>query len=628
MSDAPTFSGGEAPRTPAPLRASIIIPTFNRRDILNVLMAYLVKQTVPLREWELVIVDDGSTDDTLPMLQGWQTRYPDLRLLYHWQQNQGPGKARNEGIRLAGAEIVCVLDSDAMPAPDWLEEILKGYDNPLLAGVGGRIHTHQSRGIINEYNLYKKFNEVPGGFGGSEITFLMTGSMSHRRDVLLAVGGFNQNYPHFGDDNELGERVRLLGYHYAYNPKSEADHHHRDTFESLLRRFYWLGHGCFDNEMDMASRLTNRSTHRFFLWITRGMFLKNVLALMGALPRRLKEKSLPVSRRVVFWAIDVVVEVAIWMGVAHFYLGKFLFTPWEKSLYPWVYYTQLGAAEHPCPVCESQHWTRTFFTEPRDPAVQIIHRQARCNGCGHLFLQPLLEAPKPAVPLQSCVPRQKRTAFATAFLPGHTQTSVLGADDGFTGWLTTQPVEVTGPGHRQPVDVMFQWGEISDTAVMTEASLLAHLARLGEGLRPGGRLVFECLNGGGLFRRWAGPGGCWRLPQCSEWLSAANMETTLSRAGFVLEKMDSVTEPGALRVLWRNLWQRLFSPGANPPLLGQLRRLFNQRPPQPPVAEDQEMPSPTPAAGPISELLFGLLARWLDTAMQGDRLLVAARKKG
>lgn len=627
MSDAPTFSAGEVPRTPAPLRASVIIPTFNRRDILNELMGYLVKQTVPLSQWELVIVDDGSTDDTLAMLQGWQARYPDLRLLYHWQQNQGPGKARNEGVRLAGAEIVCVLDSDAMPAPDWLEEILKGYDDPLLAGVGGRIHTHQSRGIINEYNLHKKFNEVPGGYGGGEITFLMTGSMSHRRDVLLAVGGFNENYPHFGDDNELGERVRLLGYHYAYNPDSEADHHHRDTFESLLRRFYWLGHGCFDNEMDMASRLTNRSTHRFFLWITRGMFLKNVLALLGALPRRLRESSLPASRRVVFWGIDVIVEVAVWMGVAHFYLGKFLFTPWDKSLYPRVYYRQLGAVERPCPMCGSQRWRRTFFTEPPDPSVRVIHRQARCEDCDHLFLQPVLSAEKPAAPLESGVPLKNRIAFASALLPGHALVRVLGAAGGFVDWLGTQPVEVAAPENNGPVDLLFQWGEISDTAVMGEDSLLAHLIRAGEGLRPGGRLVFECLNGGGLFRRWAGPGGCWRLPQCREWLSAAGLEAALSRAGFVLEKMDSVTEPGALQVVWGNLWRRAFSPGANPPLLGQLRRLFSQRPAQPPVAEDQEILSSTPAAGPVSELVFGLLARWLDVAMQGDRLLVVARRK-
>lgn len=94
---------------------SIIIPTYNRAHTISRPVDSILAQTFP--DWELIVIDDGSTDDTRTVVEG----YKDERIRYVWQENQERSAARNHGIRLAKGEWICFQDSDDEYLPEHLE---------------------------------------------------------------------------------------------------------------------------------------------------------------------------------------------------------------------------------------------------------------------------------------------------------------------------------------------------------------------------------------------------------------------------------------------------------------------------------------------------------------------------
>jgi glycosyltransferase involved in cell wall biosynthesis len=102
---------------------SIIIPTYNRAHTIRRPLDSILAQT--FTDWELIIVDDGSTDDTQSVVDS----YHDVRISYVWQENQERSAARNHGIRLAKGEWICFLDSDDEYLPEHLQILFDGIQN-------------------------------------------------------------------------------------------------------------------------------------------------------------------------------------------------------------------------------------------------------------------------------------------------------------------------------------------------------------------------------------------------------------------------------------------------------------------------------------------------------------------
>src|SRR3954471_18639687 len=107
-------------------RISVVLPTFNRRARLERVLAGLERQSVDPSCFEVVVVDDGSTDDT----EAWLGRQAQRRFAVNAkrQANAGPAKARNTGIAAAQGEFVLFLDDDVEPTPDLVAEHLRCHD--------------------------------------------------------------------------------------------------------------------------------------------------------------------------------------------------------------------------------------------------------------------------------------------------------------------------------------------------------------------------------------------------------------------------------------------------------------------------------------------------------------------
>ena len=103
---------------------SVVIPAYNQKERLRLVLCGLEQQTLSAERFEILVIDDGSTDGTGQMLNG--LNLPNLRFLVQ-TSNQGRNRARNRGIVAAKGELVVFLDGDALPAPDLLERYLEGY---------------------------------------------------------------------------------------------------------------------------------------------------------------------------------------------------------------------------------------------------------------------------------------------------------------------------------------------------------------------------------------------------------------------------------------------------------------------------------------------------------------------
>lgn len=244
---------------------SIIIPTHNRRDILRRCLAAATSQDYP--NFEVIVVDDGSTDGTGEMVR---REFPAVRYIRQ-EPNRGPAAARNRGIEAASGEIIAFTDDDCLLPPDFLSRLANGYRRyPEVAGVGGYLEAPDALLQTNPFARYEAYvthqvyhagpEEYLGGF---ECPAGGTNSMSYRKAVLLEVGGFDESFPYAaGEDADLKWRVVQRGYRLLYIPV-KVIHLQPYTFRSFWYQHMRLGRGAVHFEQKYLGRPP--STARLFL---------------------------------------------------------------------------------------------------------------------------------------------------------------------------------------------------------------------------------------------------------------------------------------------------------------------------------------------------------------------------
>lgn len=202
------------------MKFSVVIPTFNRGSILRQTLAALITQDYS--DYEVIVVDDGSTDGTREMVM---REFPSVRYLR--QANRGPAAARNVGIQAASGVIVAFTDDDCLPPADWLTRLADGYArHPEVVGVGGYSEApvdlleHNILARYERYMTREHYGACDGEvLGGFECPVGGTGNMSYRRSVLIEVGGFDEGFRYAaGEDADLKWRVVQKGHPLLYIP--------------------------------------------------------------------------------------------------------------------------------------------------------------------------------------------------------------------------------------------------------------------------------------------------------------------------------------------------------------------------------------------------------------------------
>ena len=215
---------------------SVVIPTYNRVDLLRRVLEALATQTCT-DKFEVIVVSDGSTDGTHEFLQSGEAALP-IRFLM--QQNAGPAAARNRGIEAAFGRIVLFVDDDVVPAPDLLERHLAAHSAQTsdVAVMGPMLNPE---GFVmsswiqwEQYQLYKQYEALNRGDYPPTFRQFFTGNASMPRDRLLQVGMFNATFRR-SEDVELAYRLSESGLSFVFAADAKGFHHAERSFESWLR---------------------------------------------------------------------------------------------------------------------------------------------------------------------------------------------------------------------------------------------------------------------------------------------------------------------------------------------------------------------------------------------------------
>jgi GT2 family glycosyltransferase len=228
------------PRQADALRFSVIVPTYNRLPILRKCLAAMEAQTLPSDAFEVIVIDDGSSDGTQEMLTDY---HPPFHFQYLRQTNSGTGAARRNGVAHASGEYLLLMNDDTICDPDLLEQHLRTqtkYGRERWAVLGDFEYPAEARQrALTQYFCVEPFMfpqvsmEAACPYGYSHF---ITCNLSVRRDAVVEAGSFDSTYK-LSEDTELGIRLYEMGYRVLYHPEAHAFHDHLPyPARNLVRR--------------------------------------------------------------------------------------------------------------------------------------------------------------------------------------------------------------------------------------------------------------------------------------------------------------------------------------------------------------------------------------------------------
>jgi glycosyltransferase involved in cell wall biosynthesis len=223
---------------------SVIVPTYNAEETIDRCLQALTCQTVPQECYEIIVVDDSSSDGTLAKVKA----YGNVRLFS--QAHVGPGVARNLGVAKAQGKIVLFTDADCEPTQDWIERMVAPFraektlhDNKIV-GVKG-VYLNRQREIVARFVQMEYEDKYDRMARERYIDFVDTYSAGYRRDVFVANGGFDPSFSVASvEDQEFSFRLARQGYKMIFVTEAHVYHwgHAQNVWAYWRKKFkigYW-----------------------------------------------------------------------------------------------------------------------------------------------------------------------------------------------------------------------------------------------------------------------------------------------------------------------------------------------------------------------------------------------------
>lgn len=177
---------------------SVVITTYNRGNLLKRALQAVLEQSIAPDVYEVIVVDDGSTDNTGEIVQHFIKKYKNLR--YFRQEHKGLSAGRNLGIDNARGKIIAFTDDDCIPHRDWLKNILNAFrESNDIVGVEGKVVTDCPKPLLSS----APENLTGGNFVGC--------NSAYRKAILKRIGGYDKRFFAIRDDSDIAFRILSQG---------------------------------------------------------------------------------------------------------------------------------------------------------------------------------------------------------------------------------------------------------------------------------------------------------------------------------------------------------------------------------------------------------------------------------
>ena len=256
---------------------SVIINAYNEEEDIGDCLDSLAEQTYD--DFELVVIDDGSTDGTLDVVESYRDKF-DLKT--HRTEHVGLKKARKEGVRRSSGDIIVNVDADEILEPDFLENILQPFRDDKVGSVGGVIKSFGKGWVTDGYGT---LNEIFYSLRdeGEEAEWVQGGCSAYRREALEDVGGLPAEKVSL--DKDTSWRMKDSGWKVIL--RKDAVVHHKDpqTLKSVMKREHKIGRREYHLLKRHSSRSSWKELSRFyplfgFVVLGLSVFFLPLLALL------------------------------------------------------------------------------------------------------------------------------------------------------------------------------------------------------------------------------------------------------------------------------------------------------------------------------------------------------------
>ncbi|TVR99171.1 MAG: glycosyltransferase family 2 protein [Rhodospirillales bacterium] len=228
-------------------RISVVVTTYNRADTLRETLACLARQDLAPTEFEVVVADDESPDNTPDVVSELSATLP-IRIRSIRHPNRGPGYTQNRGIEAASAPLVLLIADDIWLKPQALRAHLESHDchpEPEVAVLGRVVQSPRLTDTVflRMHNPFR-FEQFDGLEWLPGYLFWAC-NISFKRAFMLTHGMFREDHGPGGlithEDAELGHRLGRRGLRIRYQPAALAEHYHHETLDHVLNRAYQRG---------------------------------------------------------------------------------------------------------------------------------------------------------------------------------------------------------------------------------------------------------------------------------------------------------------------------------------------------------------------------------------------------
>ena len=211
---------------------SVVICTYNRDKFIGEALNCLAKQTLSPDEFEIIIVDNNSTDHTASIVKNFVAIHPELNARYVLETNKGLSFARNRGLQEAKAPIITYIDDDAEAEPVFLESILHFMQaDKTIVGIGGKVIPKYSESkepkwmskYLNGFVGRMDYGDEPKRFD-TTMKYPAGCNMTYTKQILTQAGGFNNQLTFRSDDKYIFFQVTKLSDNIYYLPAAMLYH--------------------------------------------------------------------------------------------------------------------------------------------------------------------------------------------------------------------------------------------------------------------------------------------------------------------------------------------------------------------------------------------------------------------
>jgi len=240
------------------MKISVVVCTYNRCQSLSAALEDLAVQVMPdSNAWEIVVVDNNSSDQTRKVVEEVSEKWPG-RFRYVFESRQGLSQARNRGIQESQGELIAFTDDDVQVEPDWLRNLTSNLFNGWI-GAGGRIVPTWKKPLPSwlsphDFHSMEPFVAFDAGAVPRRLEKPPFGAnMAFRREVFHKYGGFRTDLGRIGndligsEDTEFGRRLLAAGERLRYEPSAVVYH---PVVEDRIQKSYflswWFDHGRAD----------------------------------------------------------------------------------------------------------------------------------------------------------------------------------------------------------------------------------------------------------------------------------------------------------------------------------------------------------------------------------------------